>query len=99
MVLCIHTIDLPRLNLFKPVQQSRQQGLKAYCSNIYTVFSYEGGTLRIELQTTILQLEHPSFWQHIKKGHEWGQIHKSEPTFPLLTKYLESYCLRHTSSF
>ena len=25
------------LNQFKPVQQSRQQALKAYCTNIYTV--------------------------------------------------------------
>ena len=25
------------MNQFKPVQQSRQQGIRAYCPNIYTV--------------------------------------------------------------
>ena len=36
---CAVYVPLPKwsINQFKPVQQSRQQALRAYCPNIYTV--------------------------------------------------------------
>ena len=46
---------------------------------------------RIELQTTILQLAHPSFWQQINKRSTRGQLYKSWVTFPPMTNYQKRF--------
>ena len=44
----------------------------------YSLASFLSGIRqRIELQTTILQLAHPSFWQQINKRSTRGQLYKS----------------------
>ena len=43
------------INQFKPVQQSRQQALRAYCPNIYSVKKY------------VVEKVTPSFVQNIEK--------------------------------
>ena len=53
---------------------------------------------RIELQTTILQLAHPSFWQQINKRSTRGQLYKSWVAFPLMTNYQNVfYSLAHNT--
>ena len=65
----------------------------------YSLASFLSGIRqRIELQTTILQLAHPSFWQQINKRSTRGQLYKSWVAFPLMTNYQNVfYSLAHNT--
>ena len=60
--------------------------LRKLCS-VCSELLLSGIRRRIELQTTILQLAHPSFWQQINKRSKRGQLYKSWVAFPPMTNY------------
>ena len=96
----VSVLLIPAVPVCQSSIESPQCSFFPYCyAMYYSLASFLSGIRqRIELQTTILQLAHPSFWQQINKRSTRGQLYKSWVAFPLMTNYQNVfYSLAHNT--